>query len=138
MEHNSEDVAIGKAIHEDLQKKSNHTEIAIDNIKIDKITDSYVIEVKKSNADIESARWQLLYYLYVLESKGVHRKGKLTFIETKTKQKKTEILELTDDIKTQIESISKEILAVKNTLYPEKPVKCPKCSKCSYFEYCFI
>lgn len=138
MEDNSEYVAIGKAIHENLQKRSANTEIAIDNIKIDKITDTYVIEIKKSSADVESAKWQLLYYLYVLESKGVHRKGKLSFYETKTKENKTEVIELTDEIRTTIDKIKDDINLLYESKMPEKANLNSKCKKCSYFEYCFI
>lgn len=87
MEDNEENVLIGRAIHKERAVQKN-TEIAIDNIKLDKLTREYLTEVKKSDADIESARWQLLYYLYVLKQKGVVRKGRLEFVEKKKQAKK--------------------------------------------------
>ena len=79
LEDNSEDVKIGKELHKNNEGKNS--EIQIDDIKIDKITDSYVIEIKKTDSDIESAELQLKYYLYVLETKGVMgKKGKLKFL----------------------------------------------------------
>lgn len=47
LEDNSEDVRIGKILHEINEDRSKKTEIAIDNIKIDKITKEYLVEVKK-------------------------------------------------------------------------------------------
>ncbi|APC80521.1 recB family exonuclease [Clostridium botulinum] len=38
-------------------EKSKQTEISIDNIKIDKLTKDYLTEIKKSDADIEAAKW---------------------------------------------------------------------------------
>ncbi len=85
MEDNSEQVKIGKAIHEERAENKNNTEIAIDNIRLDKLTKEYLTEVKKSDADAEAAKWQLLYYLKVLKTKGVIRKGKLEFAEKNKK-----------------------------------------------------
>ena len=89
MEDNSEQVKIGKAIHEERAENKNNTEIAIDNIRLDKLTKEYLTEVKKSDADAEAAKWQLLYYLKVLKTKGVIRKGKLEFAEKNKKDKKS-------------------------------------------------
>lgn len=70
LEDNSEQVKIGKAIHEERAENSKNLEIAIDNIRLDKLTKEYLTEIKKSDADAEAAKWQLLYYLSVLKSKG--------------------------------------------------------------------
>ena len=40
-----------------------------------------MVEIKKSDADKEAARWQLYYYLYILKKKGIVKKGKLEFVE---------------------------------------------------------
>ncbi|MGE4444862.1 MAG: Dna2/Cas4 domain-containing protein, partial [Candidatus Altimarinota bacterium] len=76
LEDNSEDVRIGKVLHEINEEKSKQTEISIDNIKIDKITRDYLIEVKKSDSDPQAVKWQVLLYLYKLKQKGVEKKGK--------------------------------------------------------------
>ena len=70
LEDNSEIVKIGKAIHEDRARNSENTEIKIENIALDKINSKYVTEVKKSDADVEASKWQLLYYLKILKDKG--------------------------------------------------------------------
>ena len=98
LEDNSENVKIGKILHEERAQKDN-TEIAIENIKLDKLTKEYLTEVKKSDADIEASKWQLLLYLKILKDKGIIRKGRLEFIEKKKLTKKTIILELTQKSK---------------------------------------
>lgn len=98
LEDNSEQVKIGKAIHEERAENSTNSEIAIENICLDKLTKEYLVEVKKSDADPESAKWQLLYYLSVFEEKKDSRKGKLEFVEKNKKDKSIIILELTDEV----------------------------------------
>ena len=129
LEDNSEIVQIGKAIHEERLQSSN-SEIAIENIKLDKLTKEYLTEVKKSDADVEAAKWQLLYYLSVLKNKGIYRKGKLEFVEKNKSNKKVVILELTKII----ESIEK-LLNCQDI--PERLNK-SGCKKCAYYEYCYI
>ena len=48
LEDESENVKIGKAIHEEKYDKENNCEIAIDNIRLDKLTTKYLTEIKKS------------------------------------------------------------------------------------------
>lgn len=137
LEDNSQDVKIGKALHE--VKKENHkqTEVSIDNIKIDKLTKEYLTEIKKSDADVEAAKWQLMFYLKVLKNKGIERKGKLEFVE-KNKTKQTVIIELNHEDEERLETIKNEIkhLIEKEQIPPV--INKPKCKKCAYFEYCYI
>lgn len=137
LEDNSETVKIGKAIHEE-RNKNNNSELEIDNIKIDKLTNDYLIEVKKSDADVEAAKWQLLYYLKVLEDKGIYRKGKLEFVEKNKTKSKTLIIELNDEIR---EELNRYIIKIQELLNSENiplVLNKPKCKKCAYYEYCYI
>lgn len=104
LEDNSEIVQSGKAIHEERLQSSN-SEIAIENIKLDKLTKEYLTEVKKSDADVEAAKWQLLYYLSVLKNKGIYRKGKLEFVEKNKSNKKVVILELTEERENELKKL---------------------------------
>lgn len=136
LEDNSEDVKIGKALHE--ARESENTEIVLDNIRLDKLTKTYLIEVKKSDVDIEAAKWQLIYYLFILKQKGVIRTGKLECIEKKTKEKKTQIIELNEELEKQLEQYIIEIEnLIKSDDIPE-PIEDKKCKKCAYFDYCYI
>ena len=138
LEDNSEIVKIGKAIHENKAEELKNTEISIDNIKVDKLTSEYLTEVKKSDADIDAAKWQLIFYLKVLKDKGIHRKGKLEFIEKNKTDKKVIYLELTNDIEKQLEEYLNDIkILISQDTIPNTLNK-PKCKKCAYYEYCYI
>lgn len=87
LEDNSEDVRIGKILHEINEEKAKKAEISIDNIKIDKITREYLVEVKKSDSDPKAVKWQVLLYLKKLKDKGVIKKCKFHFILPPVSQK---------------------------------------------------
>lgn len=133
MEDNSEQVKIGKAIHEERAENKNNTEIAIDNIRLDKLTKEYLTEVKKSDADAEAAKWQLLYYLKVLKTKGVIRKGKLEFAEKNKKDKKIIIIELTDEVEKELDKYIDEIEQLLNQDRIPECINKSTCKKCAYY-----
>ena len=138
LEDNSELVKIGKALHEEKAMDKKNVEIAVENIRLDKLTKEYLTEIKKSDADTEAARWQLIYYLMVLKEKGVKRKGRLQFIEKNKKDKKTEIIELIPELE---EKMKEYVVEIKDLLLQDKPPECihkPMCKKCAYYEYCYI
>lgn len=138
LEDNSEQVKIGRAIHEEWADSARNSEIAIDNIRLDKLTREYLTEIKKSDADVEAAKWQLIYYLSVLKSKGIIRKGKLEFAEKNKSDRKIIILELTGNLEKQLGKYIKEI---ENLLLEPEPPECinkTACKKCAYFEYCYV
>jgi CRISPR-associated exonuclease Cas4 len=137
MEDNSEDVKIGKAIHELKQLQSKNTEISIENIKIDKISGDYLTEIKKSDADVNASTWQVLLYLKILNDKGINKKGKLEFIE-KNKRKNTVYVELDDSKAMELEQVIKEIDLLLEQSEVPAAIQMPKCKKCAYYEYCFI
>lgn len=137
MEDNSEEVKIGKAIHDDKADKSN-TEIAIDNIRLDKLTKEYITEVKKSDADIEAAKWQLLFYLKVLKTKGVLRKGKLEFIEKNKSTNKVVYLELDNQSEMELNSYIEKIEQLLEMDKIPPVLNKSSCKKCAYYEYCYI
>lgn len=134
MEDESELVKIGKAIHEE----KNTEEISIENIKLDKIGKEYLTEIKKSDADLEAAKMQVLYYLYKLKEKGIMRKGKIEVIEKNKSVRKIHEILLTEEneinLKNLIEKI--ELLVNQNEIPPVEKDK--KCKKCAYYPYCYI
>lgn len=137
LEDNSEEVKIGKAIHEEHAEQTN-TEIAIENIRLDKLTAEYLTEVKKSDADVEAAKWQLMFYLKVLKEKGIQRKGKLEFIEKNKGKKKTIILELTEDEEKKLQQYVQEIEELLTQEEIPEVLNKSQCKKCAYYEYCYI
>lgn len=137
LEDNSEVVKIGKAIHEERENNEN-TEIAIENIKLDKLTAEYLTEVKKSDADVEACKWQLLLYLKVLKDKGIERKGKLEFIEKNKTERKVLYFDLTEELEQELENHIQAIYQLlESEALPEVMHK-PGCRKCAYYEYCYI
>lgn len=137
LEDNSEEVRIGKALHKERGDKEN-TEIAIENIRLDKLTDEYLTELKKSDADVEASKWQLIFYLKVLKEKGIIRKGKLEFAEKNKCDKKSMIVELDQKMEKELEL---HVRQIENLISGEEipPVlQVAKCKKCAYYEYCYI
>lgn len=137
LEDNSEIVKIGKAIHDDLEEKSPNAEIKIENIAVDKITKEYVTETKKSDADVEASKWQLIYYLYVLKNKGIIRKGKLEFIE-KHKVKNRRIVELDEETEKELIKIINDIENLCHGDVIPQTINKASCKKCAYYDYCYI
>ena len=142
LENNSEDVRIGRVLHELKDEEKGNTGISIENIKIDKITKDYLIEIKKSDADIEAVKWQVLLYLKKLKDKGINKKGKIEFIEKNKQDKKIHYIELTDEYE-------KELIELSNKINNLLAAECPppliqqakvsnKCKKCAYYTYCYI
>lgn len=137
LEDNSEDVRIGKVLHQINEEKNKTAEISIDNIKIDKITRDYLVEVKKSDSDPQAVKWQVLLYLYKLKQKGVEKRGKIEYIEKKG-DKKVEFIDLDEVNEKELLEVLEHIENLINQEIPPKPKFENKCKKCAYFEYCFI
>lgn len=137
LEDNSEQVKIGKAIHEEKAEADN-TEIALENICLDRLTNEYLTEIKKSDADEDAAKWQLLFYLKILKEKGLIRKGKLEFIEKNKSKNKIVYVELDEQsekkLKEYVELIQELLLSEEVPPVLNKAT----CKKCAYYEYCYV
>lgn len=137
LEDNSEEVKIGKALHEERNDRDN-TEIAIENIRLDKLTTEYLTEVKKSDADIEASKWQLIFYLKVLKEKGMIRKGKLEFVEKNKSNRKTVFIELDEQLEGELEKYIEEIEELLSQDIIPPVLNKAGCKKCAYYEFCYI
>lgn len=138
LEDNSEDVRIGKILHELKAEKAKKSEVAIENIRIDKLTDDYLVEVKKSDADVEAVKWQTLYYLKVLKDKGIERMGKIEFIEKKKQERKIIYVELTEEKERELGQLLVEISDYIAADKIASVLNEKKCRKCAYYDYCYI
>lgn len=138
LEDNSEDVKIGRAIHEKKAYEQSNAEISIENIKVDKITKDYIVEIKKSDADVDASKWQLLYYIYILKSKGIYKKGKLEFVEKNKQDNKIIYIELTDDIEKELLEYIRYIKELIGQDSVPNVINNKKCKKCAYYMYCYI
>jgi CRISPR-associated exonuclease Cas4 len=138
LEDNSEEVRIGRILHQLKEEKAKKKEVAIDNIKIDKLTPEYLVEIKKSDADLEAVKWQTLYYLYILREKGIDRKGKIEIIDKKKENRKIHYTELTDELVFQLKEIISLIQELIERPIPPLPINKSICKKCAYYTYCYI
>ena len=137
-EDDSEDVRIGRILHEVRSEGRNNTEIQIEGIKVDKMTEDYVIELKKSDADVEATKWQTIYYLYMLKQKGIERKGRLEFLERKKQTSKTVELELNSLTEVKLIGMLEEIEQYLSEDKPDEAIYTKKCERCAYYAYCYI
>ena len=137
LEDNSEDVRIGKVLHEINEEKAKRSEIKIDNVKIDKLTNEYLVELKKSDSDPEAVKWQVLLYLYKLKQKGIERKGKVEYLE-KNHNTRSESIELNEESEKELLSVLEAITLLVASPTPLSPKFENKCKKCAYYDYCFI
>ena len=139
MEHTSDLVYEGKLIHEESypQRPERYEELEIDGIKIDfyDARSKVVHEIKKSDKVEEAHRWQVKYYIYVLEHNGVE--GVTGILEYPT-LRQTEKVELTDNDREQIKNMEKDIetLITSDTCPPV--INSKICKNCSYYEFCYI
>ncbi|MDO5089748.1 MAG: CRISPR-associated protein Cas4 [Leptotrichiaceae bacterium] len=138
MEDESEEVRIGKVIHENMAMDNENSELNVENIKIDKITKEYLVEIKKSDADVQAVKWQVLLYLKILKEKGVERKGKIEFVEKNKQNNKIIYLELTEELEKELELLIEEIENYIHEKNPSGVLNDKKCNKCSYYSYCYI
>lgn len=138
LEDNSESVKIGKEIHKIKEEKLTTKELEIDHVKLDGLTSKYLIEIKKSDADLEACKWQVLLYLKILKEKGVVREGKLEVVEKNKQNKNVIYINLTQENEKQLEKYLEEIKELINREEIPEVLNQPKCKKCAYYEYCYI
>ena len=135
LEDNSEEVRIGKVLHEN-KNNSENSEVEIENIKTDKITDKYIVEYKKSDADLQATIMQVKYYMYILNQKGIRKDGKIEVFEKNKQNNKMHYIENNEQINEEIEDLKKKVENLYNMPIPPKQEKENKCKKCAYNDYC--
>jgi len=136
LEDNSEDVRIGRVLHE--LKDDGKQELSFENIRLDKITSEYIVEIKKSDSDIKAATAQLEFYMVLLAEKGIMRKGKLEVIEKNKQNKKIHYIELDEKKTEELKVKYKEIEEFLESETPPQAIYATKCKRCAYYDYCFI
>ncbi|THE15532.1 CRISPR-associated protein Cas4 [Enterococcus hirae] len=135
-EEENENVQLGKLI-DTSSYKDKRKQIMLDGtINIDFLEEWKVLhEVKKSRAIEIAAIWQLRYYLYYLQKKGVLvEKGYIDY------PKLRERVEVTLDEK-EVEELEEIIQFIESIIIQKEAPKAEKkkiCAKCAYYDYCFI
>ncbi|SFG73392.1 CRISPR-associated exonuclease, Cas4 family [Desulfotomaculum arcticum] len=136
LENENERVLLGKLIDENAYGRE-HKHILIDQtVNVDFIKDWQVLhEVKKSKSIEEASIWQVKYYLYFLNQRGIKiEKGILDYPKIKKRQ---EVFLEEGDL-AKIEEI---LLNIEKILQQEKmppPIESKICKSCAYYEYCYI
>lgn len=136
MEQNSELVEMGKIIDENSYKREKK-QILIDNtINIDFIKNGAILhEVKKTKSIEEAGIWQVKYYIYFLENKGIKNvKAKIDF--PLIKESKEIILEEED--RKKLDDVVDDIQRIISMDKPTSVINSRICKKCSYFDLCYV
>ena len=136
MEMENEDVMLGKMLDE-YSYKRDEKHINIDNvINIDFIKEHQELhEIKKSKSIEEASIWQVKYYLYYLEQRGVKGlKAKIDYPLIK----KNVVVELGEDDINKLGDILNDIVSIKNSSVPPILSEQKICKKCAYYDLCFI
>ena len=135
MESSSDQVTLGRLLHDRAYRYQPKREIMIDNlIKIDLFESSVIHEVKYSRKMEEAHRWQLLYYLYYLKQLGLDGlKGEINYPKLRRKEE----VELDSEAETEIPQILREIKQIENLPEPPDASFSRICKPCSYAELCW-
>ncbi len=136
MEQNSELVSIGKIIDETTYAREKKG-ILIDNtVNIDFVKNGAVLhEVKKTKAIEEAAIWQIKYYMYYLEKRGVKNiKAQIDY----PLLRETKEVFLEEEDREILENIEKNIAEIKNLEKPPEVLNAKFCKKCAYFDLCYV
>lgn len=136
MEQNSELVAMGSILDQSSYTRENKN-ILIDNtIQIDFIRNGAMLhEVKKTKAIEEAGIWQVKYYMYYLENKGI--KNVTAKIDFPLFRETKEIL-LEQEDKKVLENVIKNIKDIAQKDRPPKPIEQKLCKKCAYYDLCYV
>ena len=136
MEQNSELVSIGKALDETSYNREKHN-ILIDNtINIDFVKNGAVLhEVKKTKSIEEAGIWQVKYYIYYLEQKGIKNiKAKIDY----PLLRETKDIELEDEDREVLNNDIKNIKDIANTEKTPPIINSKTCKKCACFDLCYV
>ena len=139
MEHGSDLVYEGKLIHETSypQRSEKYEEIEIDGIKIDYYDpkNKVIHEVKKSDKMEPAHKWQLKYYIMVLEQNGIEV---VTGLLEYPKLRQTTEVFLTGRDRNELNEVKQKIgqIVASETCPPLE--KLGICKNCSYYDFCWV
>lgn len=136
MEQNNELVNIGKILDETTYTRENKN-IMIDNtINIDFIKNGAILhEVKKTKSIEEAGIWQVKYYIYYLEKRGIQNmKAKIDFPLLRESKEIT----LKQNDRKVLENVIKNIEEIAKKEVPPKIIESRICKKCAYYDLCYV
>lgn len=131
-----DNIDYGRFLHEKTYKR-NEKEILFGNVRFDVIFKNknklIIGETKKTSKYAEASKYQLAYYLLVLEQSGILAEGQLLYPEEK---KRVDVV-LTDSMRNELEEIQESVEKICNQQKPPVPEKISFCKNCGYKEYCY-
>ena len=136
MEQNNELVNIGKILDETTYTRENKN-IMIDNtINIDFIKNGAILhEVKKTKSIEEAGIWQVKYYIYYLEKRGIQNiKAKIDFPLLRESKEIT----LKQNDRKVLENVIKNIEEIAKKEVPPKIIESRICKKCAYYDLYYV
>ena len=135
-EQESDLVKLGRIIHENSYEREQKEIRLGNNIVLDfaDVRAKVIHEVKKSDRMEKAHLWQLKFYLWVLQNKGITGfRGRLDY----PKLKKTVPVELTATDGEELSAMTAKIERTVNEAVPPAR-KTKACLKCAYYELCFV
>lgn len=127
-------VVRGTNVDESAYTEKRRSVSVANTIVIDVLEDGRVVEVKPSSRLTEPAKMQLAYYLWFLEHvAGVEKSGVLAH----PRERRREPVELTDELKQQVEDAIRGIYEVVHADEPPPAEEKPFCESCAYYDFCW-
>lgn len=124
-------------LNQEAHYKRATKEISLPGMRLDQVRGEggrlIVSEVKKSSRFLPATRLQLGYYLWRLDLEGLEASGEILVPE----ERKREEMQLTPELKTQVETTVAEIEALVERPRPPAAEWISFCRKCAYSEFCW-
>lgn len=126
-------LTVGRQIDKETYTDTE-TRIIDGTIAPDILEDGRIIEVKKGSASKEAAKYQLGFYLWYFETfKDDNREGVIAI----PKEKERQSVDLTSDLREQIEEKMVRIWELWNQEDPPEFEEKPVCDSCAYKDFCW-
>ena len=124
-------------LNQEAHYKRATKEISLPGMRLDQVRHEegklIVSEVKKSSRFLPATRLQLGYYLWRLDREGLEASGEILI----PSERKREKLDLTPELKVEVEETVNKIEALAEDPAPPPAVKIPFCKRCAYAEFCW-
>jgi CRISPR-associated exonuclease Cas4 len=139
MEHTSDLVYEGKMLHEAAypQRSERYSELEINGVKIDyyDARNKIIHEIKKSDKIELAHRWQVKYYIHVLERNGIENvRGLLEY----PMLRHTEEVLLSEEDRKTLTTMKEDIVTIVEKEQCPCVISSKICSPCSYYEFCYV
>jgi CRISPR-associated exonuclease Cas4 len=124
-------------LNQEAHYKRATKELSLPGMRLDQVRREggrlIVSEVKKTSRFLPATRLQLGYYLWRLAEEGMNASGEILV----PKERKRELVELTLELKAEVEALLERIEALLREPVPLPAKKIPFCRRCAYAEFCW-